>query len=70
MLELSVGNGIHAGDRVLDCGSSFEEEIDELLGLPADIRQAALIPTAYSIGTDFKPGARQSLDDVLHVDRW
>jgi nitroreductase len=49
---------------------NFEKEIDELLGLPADIRQAALIPTAYSIGTDFKPAARQPLDEVLHVDRW
>jgi nitroreductase len=49
---------------------NFENEVNELLGLPADIRQAALIPTAYSIGTDFKPAARQSLDDVLHIDRW
>lgn len=49
---------------------NFENEIDELLGLPDDIRQAALIPTAYSIGTDFMPAARQPLDEVLHVDRW
>jgi hypothetical protein len=38
--------------------------------MPADIRQAALIPTAFSVGTDFKPAARQPLDEVLHVDRW
>jgi len=48
----------------------YETEIAALLGLPPDIRQAALIPTAYTIGTSFKPAARQSLDEVLHVDRW
>lgn len=41
-----------------------------MLGLPSHIRQAALIPTAFSLGTDFKPAARQPLDTVLHVDRW
>ncbi|HEX3786835.1 MAG TPA: nitroreductase family protein [Pseudonocardiaceae bacterium] len=49
---------------------TFEKEANEILGLPADIHQAALIPTAYSIGTDFKPAHRQPLDDVLHLDRW
>lgn len=48
----------------------YETEIASLLGLPPDVRQAALIPTAYSIGTSFRPAARQSLDEVLHVDRW
>jgi len=48
----------------------YEAEISELLGIPADVRQAALIPTAFSVGTDFKPAARQPLDEVLHVDRW
>jgi nitroreductase len=48
----------------------YEQEAQEILGLPANIRQAALIPTAYTIGTDFKPAPRQPLDDVLHIDRW
>lgn len=47
-----------------------EQEVADLLGLPGHIRQAALIPTAYSVGTDFKPAKRQPLEDVLHVDRW
>lgn len=45
----------------------YEKEISELLGLPENLRQAALIPTAYSIGTSFKPAKRQPLDEVLTV---
>jgi nitroreductase len=48
----------------------YEQEIAELLGLPAGIRQAALIPTAHTIGTDFSPAHRMPLDTVLHWDRW
>ncbi|TDO30633.1 nitroreductase [Kribbella sp. VKM Ac-2527] len=48
----------------------YEREISELLGLPEDLRQAVLIPTAYSIGTSFKPAARKPLDDILHFDAW
>lgn len=48
----------------------YEAEISDLLGLPDNLRQAVLIPTAYSIGTDFKPAPRKPLDDILHVDNW
>ncbi|HEX8094878.1 nitroreductase family protein [Jatrophihabitans sp.] len=47
-----------------------EAEVAAILGLPDGIRQAALIPTAYYTGTDFRPAARQPLDEVLHWDRW
>ena len=34
----------------------FEREAAEILGLPYDeVMQAALIPTAYTIGTDLAP---------------
>jgi nitroreductase len=49
---------------------SYEAEISALLGLPPDVHQAVLIPTAFTIGTDFKPAPRQPLADVLHVDTW
>jgi nitroreductase len=49
---------------------NYEQEVGELLGLPEDIRQTVLIPTAYTIGTDFRPAARQPLDEVLHLDGW
>jgi nitroreductase len=49
---------------------SYEEEVAGILGLPSDVRQGALIPTAYYTGTTFKVAARQPLDEVLHIDRW
>ena len=46
------------------------EPISELLGIPADIRHGALIPTAYYLGDTFKPAPRQPLDAVLHINTW
>ena len=49
----------------------YEREIAELLGIPYEkITQAALIPVAYTLGTDFKPAPREPLDSVLHVNEW
>lgn len=48
----------------------YEREIAEVLDLPDDIRQGALIPTAHTVGTDFKPAPRQPLEEVLHLDGW
>ncbi len=49
----------------------FEEEAAELLGIPYDeVMQAALIPVAHTIGTDFRPGARNPLDSFVAWDRW
>jgi nitroreductase len=48
-----------------------EREAAELLGIPYEhVMQAALIPVAYTIGTDFKPGRRRPLETVVHWDRW
>jgi nitroreductase len=49
---------------------TYEQEIAELLGLPEDIRQSVLLPTAYYTGDTFKPAPRQPLDEVMHVDGW
>ena len=46
------------------------EEADKVLGLPAGVMQVALIPTAYTIGLEFRPAHRRSLDEILHRDRW
>lgn len=49
----------------------YEQEAAEILGIPyAKVTQAALIPVAYTLGTDFKPASRMPLDSVLHWDRW
>jgi nitroreductase len=48
-----------------------EEAAADILGIPyAEVTQCALIPTAYSIGTDFKPAQRKPLEGVLHFDGW
>ncbi len=49
---------------------NYENEVATILGLPDDVRQGVLIPTAYYTGVDFRPAARQPLDEVLHWDRW
>ncbi|MFB6720067.1 nitroreductase family protein [Kribbella sp. NPDC056345] len=46
----------------------YEKEIQELLGLPEEVRQSVLLPTAYYTGDTFKPAPRQSLDEVIHID--
>lgn len=47
-----------------------EAEVADLLGIPSDMRQGALIPTAYYTGDSFQAAPRAPLDTVLHVDRW
>jgi nitroreductase len=48
-----------------------EREAAELLGIPFDrVMQAALIPVAYTVGTEFKPGPRRPLDTMVHWDHW
>ena len=48
-----------------------EQEIAELLGIPFnEYTQVALIPIAYTKGTDFKPAYRPPVASVMHVDQW
>lgn len=49
---------------------TYEREVAELLGLPDDIRQGALVPTAYYTGETFRPASRRPLEESLHLDRW
>jgi nitroreductase len=48
----------------------YEKEISELLGIPPNVRQGVLLPTAYFTGETFKPAKREPLDTVLHIDGW
>jgi len=44
-----------------------EQEAAEILGIPYDdVTQVALIPVAYTLGTDFKPGLRKPLETMVH----
>jgi len=50
---------------------AYEQEAAEILGIPyADVMQTSLIPVAYTLGTDFKPAPRQSLDTMVHWEQW
>lgn len=48
----------------------YETEVSELLGIPADVRHGALLPTAYFTGETFKPAHREPLDTVVHLNTW
>jgi nitroreductase len=48
----------------------YEREVAALLGLPDDVHQAALVPTAFYTGETFRPARRQPLESVVHRDRW
>jgi nitroreductase len=50
---------------------AHEREAAELLGIPYEqVMQAALIPVAYTRGTDFRPGPRRPLETIVHWERW
>ena len=48
-----------------------ERKCAEILGIPYDeVTQIALIPVAYTRGTEFKPGPRKSMEGIVHFDSW
>jgi nitroreductase len=49
----------------------YEREVAGLVGIPYEqVTQVALIPVAYTIGTEFKPARRKPLESVLHWNHW
>jgi nitroreductase len=49
---------------------NYEKEVAALLNIPEEFAQVALIPIAYTKGTEFKPAPRKDLDAFLHTDSW
>ena len=48
-----------------------EKEAAELLGVPYDeFTQIALLPVAYTVGTDFKPALRRPVEGITYWDDW
>jgi nitroreductase len=48
-----------------------EQEAAEVLGIDYEhVAQTALLPVAYTLGTDFRPVARKPIEEILHWDRW
>jgi nitroreductase len=48
----------------------YEARVAELLGIPDGVHQVALLPVAYTKGTDFKPARRRPVEEVVHWNRW
>jgi len=47
-----------------------EAEAAKLLGIPDDVTQVALLPVAYTKGTDFKLAKRPAPETITHFDSW
>jgi nitroreductase len=45
-------------------------EAAELLGIPEGVQQIALLPVAYTVGTDFKPAKRIPVRELTYWNRW
>lgn len=45
-------------------------EAAEVLGLPDHVQQVAMLPVAYTLGTDFKPAARPGPETITHWNGW
>ena len=46
------------------------EPVAKILALPEGVTQCALLPVAYTVGTDFKRAARKPVRAVTFLDRW
>lgn len=49
---------------------AFEKDAAKLLGIPDDVMQVALLPVAYTKGTDFRPADRPPPETITHWERW
>ena len=49
---------------------AYEKEAAEILGIPDDITQTALIPVAHFKGEDFRPAKRIPAKDRTHWNVW
>jgi len=48
----------------------LEQEAADLLGIPAHMTQAGLLPIAYTKGTDFKAAARPPVEQITYLDTY
>lgn len=49
---------------------AHHEEASKLLDIPDTVTQVALLPVAYTKGTDFKPATRRPAGEITYWDAW
>ncbi len=49
---------------------ALEEEMGELLGIPATVTQVGLIPVAHFTGEDFRPAKRRPVEELTYWNGW
>jgi nitroreductase len=49
---------------------AYEREVAQLLGIPDNVTQVALLPVAHTIGQDFKPATRPPMDRLASWNRY
>jgi nitroreductase len=49
---------------------AHEAEARDLLGIPEDVTQVALLPVAYTTGGDFSPASRPPVEGITYWNRW
>ncbi len=58
------------GTRYTTFTARREADVAELLGLPADVTQVALLPVAFYTGSGFDRASRLPVERVTYLDRW
>jgi nitroreductase len=48
----------------------FEQEVQTLLEIPAEVLQVGLLPVAYTRGNEFKPARRPPPESIVHWNVW
>jgi len=58
------------GSCITSLHLACEKQAAELLGIPDDVMQIALLPVAYTKGTDFKRATRPPASTIMHWNSW
>lgn len=59
------------GTAVTTFHLGYEKEAARILGIPySEVMQAALLPLAYTVGTEFHPAPRKDVNSIIHWNRW
>jgi nitroreductase len=48
----------------------YEREVADILGIPPDVSQCALVPVGYLIGDTLRPARRLPVSEVASLDDW